>query len=99
MNPRFCRALPWSFVKRFSWALLAGLNITLSQFAAQLPSTHPSIDLSGEWEFKMDPLDVGRAQKWFEQTIPFDRKIQVPGAWNAQGVAYESEPMLREYET
>jgi len=46
----------------------------------------------------MDPLDVGRAQKWFENTVPFERRIRVPGAWNAQGVAFESEEQLRKYE-
>src|SRR4029434_1982930 len=57
-----------------------------------------SIDLSGEWEFRMDPEDQGRAGKWFESDTPFDRKIKVPGAWNAQGVGYESESLLRDYE-
>ncbi len=58
----------------------------------------PSFDLSGEWEFKMDPRDVGREEKWFEVGAPYDRKIRVPGAWNAQGFGFESEPLLREYE-
>jgi beta-galactosidase len=58
----------------------------------------PVIDLSGEWEFRMDPEDRGRAEKWFEPGAVFDRKIRVPGAWNAQGVSFESEKLLREYE-
>jgi len=58
-----------------------------------------SIDLSGEWEFRIDPLDVGLTERWFETAVSFERKIQVPGAWNAQGVAFESEDQLREYET
>jgi beta-galactosidase len=58
----------------------------------------PSMDLTGAWEFKIDPLDVGRAEKWFDRTVPYDRQIQVPGAWNAQGVAFGSEPELRAYE-
>ena len=71
----------------------------VAQPAARQPSEQrPSIDLSGEWEFKLDPLDAGRAGKWFEETVPYERKIQVPGAWNAQGAAYEQEAVLREYE-
>ena len=57
-----------------------------------------SIDLSGEWEFKLDPLDAGRGEKWFEQRLPFERRIHVPGAWNGQGTAFESEKQLRDYE-
>jgi hypothetical protein len=66
--------------------------------ASEAQSKRPSIDLSGEWEFKLDPLDVGRAEKWFEARVPYDRKIRVPGAWNAQGVAFESADQLRTYE-
>ena len=58
----------------------------------------PAVDLTGEWEFKLDPLDVGRALKWFDPVVSYDRKIHVPGAWNAQGVAFESEQQLRAYE-
>ena len=58
----------------------------------------PSVDLSGAWEFKLDPLDVGRAERWFDANIAYNRQIQVPGAWNAQGAAFESEQQLREYE-
>jgi hypothetical protein len=58
----------------------------------------PAVDLSGEWEFKLDPRDAGRAEKWFEPGVPYDRTIRVPGAWNAQGVTFESEEQLRAYE-
>jgi beta-galactosidase len=58
----------------------------------------PSVDLSGAWEFKIDSLDVGRTERWFDPIVPYDRKIQVPGAWNAQGVAFELEQQLRAYE-
>lgn len=55
------------------------------------------INLSGEWEFQMDPCDKGVTEKWYEQKVSFDRKITVPGAWNAQGIGYESQQLLREY--
>ena len=46
----------------------------------------------------MDPHDLGRAQRWFEATVPFPAKITVPGAWNTQGVGYDDPQLLREYE-
>ena len=61
-------------------------------------STRDTIELSGEWEFRMDPLDVGKTERWYEKTVPFDRKINVPGAWNAQGAGYEDQKLLRDYE-
>ena len=57
-----------------------------------------TIDLSGEWEFRMDPHDAGKTERWHEASTPFDRKITVPGAWNAQGMSYENENLLRAYE-
>lgn len=83
----------WGFIKS-TCLLLLGLALISLDALAQFDT----IDLSGEWEFKMDPHDLGRVEKWFENRIPFERKVQVPGAWNTQGVTYESESMLREYE-
>jgi beta-galactosidase len=84
-------------------AMLVGImNVEWPAIAAQNTSkepARPSLDLSGEWEFKMDPLDVGRTEKWFAEDVRYDRKIQVPGVWNTQGVAYESQALLRDYET
>jgi beta-galactosidase len=62
------------------------------------PSLRHTIDLSGEWEFRMDPFDVGKTERWYDKTASFDRKINVPGAWNAQGAGYEDEKLLRQYE-
>src|SRR4051812_16875436 len=83
-----------------TWLLIAAIQSVSVGWSAQIPANEKqfALDLSGEWEFKLDPLDVGRAQEWFRQTVPFERKLQVPGAWNTQGVAYESESVLREYE-
>src|ERR1051325_5334296 len=80
------------------------LGSALATRAQNSPESSPAapgrdtIDLSGEWEFRMDPEDRGRAEKWFEPGTAFDRKILVPGAWNAQGIHYESEKLLGEFE-
>ena len=87
----------------FGWFLLVAVSCGAAEPAArsaasEARSDRPSIDLSGQWEFKLDPLDVGRAEKWFQSRVPFERMIRVPGAWNAQGVAFDSEKQLRDYE-
>lgn len=81
----------------FCWLPLLTLNFD-ARAAAEARGERPSIDLSGDWEFKLDPLDVGRAEKWFEAAVAYQRTIRVPGAWNAQGVAFESKEQLRAYE-
>ncbi|MCU0916561.1 MAG: hypothetical protein MUC88_18655 [Planctomycetes bacterium] len=55
------------------------------------------IDLSGSWQFDVDPEDVGVREKWFEGRRSFQRQIQVPGAWNAQGVEFETQEQLQRY--
>ncbi len=41
------------------------------------------LDLSGFWNFQMDPDEVGEAQKWFSG-LGSPRTIAVPGSWNEQ---------------
>jgi hypothetical protein len=77
---------------------LVAVLVFLAGAPASAAAERPSLDLSGEWEFRLDPADEGKAAKWFEGNVPFERKIVVPGAWNAQGVAYPSASQEREYE-
>jgi beta-glucuronidase len=42
-----------------------------------------TIDLSGLWNFQIDPEEIGEAEAWFEG-IPHPRQIAVPGSWNEQ---------------
>lgn len=41
------------------------------------------LDLSGIWDFQIDPQDVGRQQGW-AFGLPESRSIAVPGSWNEQ---------------
>ena len=66
--------------------------------AAEPTGNRSSIDLSGQWEFRIDPLDVGRAEKWFAAAAPYEQTMQVPGAWNAMGAEFPSEKLRRDYE-
>lgn len=36
------------------------------------------VDLCGQWGFAYDDANLGRAEKWWDQTAPFDREITVP---------------------
>lgn len=58
----------------------------------------PTLDLSGDWEFRVDASDVGRQEQWFAAATPFPKKLRVPGSWNAQGVEFPSPDQLRAYE-
>ena len=42
-----------------------------------------TIDLSGEWSFRMDPESKGIAEKWFASTMP--EKINLPGSMTENG--------------
>ena len=52
----------------------------------------PWLSLDGEWDFALDPQDIGLKDAWYKgengpaSSTPFSRKIQVPGAWEAQEV-------------
>jgi len=41
------------------------------------------LDLSGEWQFKLDPGNKGITEKWFDQT--FSDRIHLPGSLQEQG--------------
>ena len=70
----------------------------VASHSANNRSSRPSLDLSGEWDFKIDPFEVGQREKWFEKSHVFERKMPVPGAWNAMGAEYPTEQLLHEYE-
>jgi hypothetical protein len=103
------KVVVWEFVERDirfgteGWQIVplppSRADAQSDQHATERPrGGRPSLDLCGEWEFKLDPLDVGRAEKWYESREPYQRKVRVPGAWNAQGFGFESEEQLRAYE-
>jgi len=52
--------------------------ILLSLFYACSPKTSNNINLSGEWQFKIDSLDLGILEQWFLSDL--DEKIQLPGS-------------------
>ena len=41
------------------------------------------LDLSGFWDFKLDPAEVGETESWYNN-LTEPRQIAVPGSWNEQ---------------
>ena len=59
-----------------------------------------TISLDGKWDFATDPEKKGEDQQWYRSDVPLPNKrdIQVPGAWEAQGVGepgYSQPPAIR----
>ncbi|QGY44279.1 beta-galactosidase [Maribellus comscasis] len=46
-----------------------------------------TIDLSGEWQFQMDPDDRGERENWFEKD--FSETVQLPGSMVENGKGYD----------
>ncbi len=46
-----------------------------------------SVDLSGEWQFQMDPEDRGEERKWFETDLP--ETVKLPGSMVENKKGYE----------
>jgi hypothetical protein len=44
-----------------------------------------SLSLGGPWQFRLDPKGEGREARWFDPTVVYPDKIEVPGNWQAQG--------------
>ena len=42
------------------------------------------LNLSGFWDFKLDPDDVGTDEGWHSTVRSAPRTIAVPGSWNEQ---------------
>lgn len=64
--------------------LLVGLHVAMW---AEAPET---IDLSGEWRFRLDPDNNGINEGWFQETLP--ETVHLPGSLNENGVGNEVSP-------
>ncbi|MBI2842949.1 MAG: hypothetical protein HYX78_06070 [Armatimonadetes bacterium] len=56
-----------------------------------------TLSLSGKWDFRMDPKDVGVSEGWYNPGVAYDRSINVPGAWNAQGIGKSAEKISHDF--
>ena len=76
------------------WNLASGIPLLVCLAATASAAGRPTLPLDGAWQFRLDPSDAGEKEQWFDAKAPFDATIQVPGAWDAQGVGAET-PKLR----
>lgn len=63
-------------------ALLAGCSIP-----------QRDIDLSGSWQFRLDPNNVGESEHWY--TTTFDEAINLPGSLQEQGFGYDVDTLTQ----
>jgi beta-galactosidase len=64
-------------------AALVLLSVTSVALPAPAEADRPSILLDGKWDFRFGP----------DQNGPFDRVLDVPGSWDAQGVGRPTNKM------
>jgi len=53
-------------------------------FFCNIQTTAQSVSLAGQWSYRLDSLDVGIRQGWFNQL--FEKNIQLPGTLDDAGV-------------
>lgn len=66
-------------MKKIIWLIICFLLLILS---CQKHQTE-QIDLSGEWQFQMDPEDRGVIERWYNKDLP--ETIQLPGSMAENG--------------
>ena len=65
--------------------LLWGIIVSILLFSCATDQTE-TIDLSGQWQFQMDPKDQGPAEKWFDNELP--DTVKLPGSMVENGKGY-----------
>lgn len=77
-----------------------GLAAALMTILASTPALAEGrlvVNMDGAWPFRMDPDNVGEAQKWFGPETSFTDSIQVPGCWDAQGFGAETDKLRHQF--
>ena len=62
------------------------IGLTLLFISCSEPENN-SIDLSGEWQFQMDPEDIGVSEKWFENDL--QETVKLPGSMVENGKGFD----------
>ena len=68
------------------YQLFWGIVISILLFSCAKDQTE-TVDLSGKWQFQMDPKDQGPAEKWFDNELP--DTVQLPGSMVENGKGYD----------
>jgi beta-galactosidase len=70
------------------------LAITFGSVTAGSLQARPTLSLDGEWAFRFAPDDRGEQERWYsKEATGFDRRLTVPGCWDAQGVGEATDKM------
>src|SRR5690242_14472743 len=81
----FCSVLALAFVITFAAADVSPPSPAVVDTAFR-SDLRRWLSLDGEWDFALDPKDIGESERWFSRGKPFEMRIRVPGAWEAEGV-------------
>lgn len=73
-------------------ALLLLVIVPAAGFAQRM-----HVDLNGSWSFRTDPNGTGESSGWPGETDFRGRAIEVPGAWQAQGVGEPNGALRHDY--
>jgi beta-galactosidase len=73
------------------------LTLGLCAIPAVSEAERARIDLTGTWEFRIDPQGLGESQAWHSAGVAFPRTIVIPGAWQAQGVGEPKGSLRHDY--
>ncbi len=64
-------------------AILLNLSVVFLGLPQAGRASDPTIDLAGQWSFRLDEQDQGIGEKWFETALP--EKIMLPGSTDEAG--------------
>jgi beta-galactosidase len=84
-------------IRYFLCACLVGLLALTPAIAAQTAPGRAALSLDGEWEFQLDREKNGEAAGWNAGDQAFSGRIQVPGAWDAQGFGDETDKLRHQF--
>ena len=71
-------------IKRYQFKLMLFILAFLT-FGFQQKEKNYKIDLSGMWQFAIDPTDKGISEKWFSSSLNFKETIILPDRWLRMG--------------
>lgn len=99
----YTQPIKWFYFAGFKKLLCCSVSLGLAAMAqagkpANDPALRPCLSLDGEWQFRLDPQREGEAGKWFDASVDFPDKIQVPGNWQAQGFGEPKNHLRNDYQ-
>ena len=76
-----------SFLSAFRLISFSLISFSLVYLSSCHPNAPQTIDLSGEWQFAMDPADEGITGLWFNKVL--NDRVKLPGSMATNGKGFE----------